>query len=86
MKEYIHQNIPLITSVARALIRDLFSGKGYVKRAEIIKSVREYHTKNGVPRHRKKDVFLLSEKSSVRFEQKNTPLLGGIGRSTESQF
>ena len=47
MKEYIHQNIPLTTGVARALIRDLFSGKGYVKRAEIIKSIREYHRKNG---------------------------------------
>ncbi|MDE0681721.1 MAG: hypothetical protein OXI63_02280 [Candidatus Poribacteria bacterium] len=47
MKEYIHRNMPLTTGVARALIRDLFTGKGYVKRAEIIERICEYHTKNG---------------------------------------
>ena len=44
---YAYENMPLTTGGARALLRALFAGKGYHKRAEIIEAVTRHHTANG---------------------------------------
>ena len=44
---YNHRDIPLNNYIVRELICELYSGKGYVKRASIIEEILQYHLDQG---------------------------------------
>lgn len=44
---YNHKDSPLDKHIVRELICELYSGKGYVKRAAIIEGIRQYHLDQG---------------------------------------
>ena len=44
---YDNKGMPLTFGVARALIREVFTGNNYVKRGDIVERILQYHTENG---------------------------------------